>query len=199
MPDLPRQIRLAAGDYFMHGQAHRMRRVGLPGNVCRAALRLGSGLNTEMLRQRLASPILDWLARVRIIRPVPVLPPLWRTASRPRAIFFEHNSQHDSRDWPLPLSEMVAARELHAARGPALAFDLLRQPDGTHHLFLSWNHTLLDARGMDLLLSHLNASSDGNGAATKNLLNPNQRGWSLSGWWPNAKKAHGSVKWLNES
>ena len=52
---------------------------------------------------------------------------------------------------------------------------------------------------MDLLLSHLNASTETNGAASKNLLNPSQRGWSLAGWWPNAKKAHGSVKWLNES
>ena len=34
MPDLPRQIRLAPGDYFMHGQDCRMRQVGLPGNVC---------------------------------------------------------------------------------------------------------------------------------------------------------------------
>src|ERR1039458_6398810 len=125
MPDLPRQIRLAAGDYFMHGQDHRMRRVGLPGNVCCAALRLGSGLNTELLRQRLASPILDWLARIRIIRPVPVLPPLWRTSAKPRAIFFEHPRQTTNGDWPLPVPEVVAARELHAARGPALAFDLL--------------------------------------------------------------------------
>ena len=183
----------------MHGQDHRMRQVGLPGNVCHAALRLGKGLNTELLRQRLASPTLDWLARVRIIRPVPVLPPIWRTASRPRTILFEHSTQSASADWPLPLPQMVAARELHAARGPALAFDLLPQADGTHHLFLSWNHTLLDARGMDLLLSHLNASTETNGAANKNLLNPSQRGWSLAGWWPNAKKAHGSVKWLNES
>jgi hypothetical protein len=98
MPDLPRQIRLAAGDYFMHGQDHRMRQVGLRGNVCCAALRLGEGLNLELLRQRLASPALDWLARVRIIRPVPVFPPIWRTTSRPRAIFFEHNSPSGSGD-----------------------------------------------------------------------------------------------------
>jgi hypothetical protein len=199
MPDLPRQIRLAAGDYFMHGQDHRMRQVGLPGNLCYAALRLGNGLSTDLLRQRLASPSLDWLARVRIVRRAPMFAPVWRTASKPRTIFFDHSSQDGSEAWPLPLPSVVTARELHAARGPALAFDLLRQPDGTHHLFLSWNHTLLDARGLDLLLSHLNWNSVANGAATKDLLNPKQQGGSLSGWWRNAKMAHGSVKWLNES
>ena len=71
MPDLPRQIRLAAGDYFMHGQDDRMRRAGLPGNVCCAVIRLGTGLDMERLRQRIAtSPIMDWLARVRIVRPL---------------------------------------------------------------------------------------------------------------------------------
>ena len=124
---------------------------------------------------------------MRIIRPVPVLPPLWRTASKPRTIFFEHDSDNGSGEWPPPLPQMVAARELHAARGPALAFDLLRQRDGTHHLFLSWNHTLLDARGVELLLSHVNGASSMNGAATQNLVSPKQQGWNLTGWWPNAK------------
>jgi hypothetical protein len=38
MPDLPRQIRLAPGDYFMRGQNCRMRQAGLPGNVCGAVI-----------------------------------------------------------------------------------------------------------------------------------------------------------------
>ena len=59
MPDLPRQIRLAAGDYFMHGQDRRMRRAGMLGNVCRVALRLEAGLDVNLLRERVTvSPIL---------------------------------------------------------------------------------------------------------------------------------------------
>jgi hypothetical protein len=118
MPDLPRQIRLAAGDYFMHGQDRRMRRVGLPGNVCCAVIRLGTGLDMERLRQRIAtSPILDWLARARIIRPFPLLPPLWRTTARPRAVLYEHNDQNGGTDTPWSLPQVVVERELHAARG----------------------------------------------------------------------------------
>jgi len=201
MPDLPRQIRLAAGDYFMHGQDRRMRRVGLPGNVCCAVIRLGAGLDMERLRQRIAtSPIMDWLARVRIIRPLPLLPPLWRTTAKPRTVFYEHNNQNGGTETPWSLPQVVAERELHAARGPGLAFDVMRHADGTSHLYLSWNHTLLDARGLDLLLNHLNAGGATNGApAIQDLINPKQRGWDLSGWWPNAKRARGSVEWLRES
>ena len=52
MPDAPRQIRLAAGDYYMHGQDHKLRRAGLPGYICRVALRLEDGLDVDRLRRR---------------------------------------------------------------------------------------------------------------------------------------------------
>ena len=35
--------------------------------------------------------------------------------------------------------------------------------------------------------------------AVGNLINPKQLGWDLRGWWPNAKMAQGSLKWLHES
>ena len=116
MPDLPRQIRLAAGDCFMHGQDRRMRQVGLPGNVCCAVIKLGEGFDVERLRRRIAeSPVMDWLARVRIVRPIPLLPAQWRIATQPRRILFEHDNLNGgpaSMEAPPP---SVAARELHAA------------------------------------------------------------------------------------
>src|ERR1039457_5523136 len=146
MPDLPRQIRLAAGDYFMHGQDCRMRRVGLPGNVCCAVIRLGGGFDVERLRWRIAeSPIMDWLARARIFRPLPLLPPLWRTTAKPRAVLFEHHHQNGSANPPWPLPQVVAERELHAGRGPGLAFAGMRPPHGTSHPSLSCSPPYLSA------------------------------------------------------
>jgi hypothetical protein len=201
MPDLPRQIRLAPGDYFMHGQDLRMRQSGLPGNVCCAVIRLENGFDIDRLRRSLAdSPVLNWLARIRIVRTLPIVPALWRTADNPRDVLFEHNDKNGGPDnsWTLPPA--VAARELHAARGPGLAFDVVRQADGTSQLYLSWNHTLLDARGLDLLLNHLNAdTAEKRAAAVQNLIHPRQLKSDFAGWWPNVKMARGSVKWLNES
>src|SRR5258708_35739590 len=113
MPALPRQIRLAAGDYFMHAQDRRMRQLGLPGNVCSAALRLGKGLDVELLRRRVAaSPLLDWLARVRIVRPLGVLPPIWRTVPKPRTIFREHKETDVKGSGSGVLPPVIAGREL---------------------------------------------------------------------------------------
>lgn len=202
MPELPRQIRLAAGDYFMHGQDCRMRQAGLPGNVCCAIIKLGKGLDVERLRRRIAeSPLLDWMARTKIFRPLPALvPPLWRSAGEPQPLLFEHASEDGLADKPSLLPAVVAGRKLRAAHDPGLAFDLFRHPDGTSHLFLSWNHTHLDARGLDLLLSHLNSDGPGqNGAGGRNFVSPKQLGWNVAGWWPNVVQARGSVKWLHES
>src|SRR5580692_2127323 len=106
MPELPEQIRLAAGDYFMYGQDCRMRRAGLPGNVCCAVIRLGPGFDVERLRRRIAeSPIMNWLARARIFRPVPMIfPPLWRTRTNADQLLFEHANQNGvpERPWMLP-------------------------------------------------------------------------------------------------
>jgi hypothetical protein len=101
---------------------------------------------------------------------------------------------------PCALPAFVTQRKLHAARGLGLVFDVIRHADGTSHLFLSWNHTLLDARGLDLLLNHLNGDDSAkNVPSVQNFVSPNQLGWDLAGWWPNVLKARTSLKWLNES
>jgi len=200
MAELPRQIRLAAGDYFMHGQDRRIRQSGMQGNVCCAVIRLGSDLDIERLRHRITnSPMIDWLSRVRLVRPFPLFPPVWRATGEPKTIFFEHEDPNDDSDM-CSLPPQVAQHELRAERGPGVAFDLVRHADGTSHLYLSWNHTFLDARGLDFLLAHLNSNNDSNGAPKlQDFISSKQTGRREMGWWPNAKMAHGSMKWLTKS
>jgi hypothetical protein len=127
------------------------------------------------------------------------MPPLWSTLRRPRPLLYEHDDRNGS-EGPDLLPKAVPRRELHAGRGPALVFDLIRHADGTRHLVLSWNHSLLDARGMDLILNHLNAKNQQNGApGVRDLFHPLQGGWNPLGWFGCLVRAHGSVKWLNAS
>ena len=211
-----------------------MRRYGLPGNVCRVALRLDGGLDADLLRRRVAaSPILDWLARVRIVRSLPLVPPRWEAATEPKTIFHEHNgaSTNGAEPGSLPgrdvsprrptfagtgrlgeasLPELEAAvgslpasvtgRDLHAAEGPSLALDLVSHADGSKHLVISWNHALMDARGAEFILRHLNAGEGVKDApSVDNLINPAQQEWNLSKWWNNVKLARGSMAWLRKS
>lgn len=193
---------MAPGDFFMHGQDLRMRQAGLPGNACCAVLKLGAGFDIEILRRRIAaSPIMDWLARAQASRPLPAIFPMrWNLAKNPEPIFFEHTAEAGDADKPWFLPPVVTQRELHAERAPGLVFDIFRHADGTSHVFLSWNHTHLDARGLDLLLNHLNSDEPAKmEAALKGFVHPKQINSSLGQWWQSVKLARGSVKWLNES
>lgn len=180
-----------------------MRRAGLKGNVCHAILRLGPGLDVERLRRHItSSPILDWLARVRIRRPLPVVAPFWRAAAHPPQLFREHDDQCLPEKGPARLPQGFQEQDLLASRGPALAVTLARHPDKSSHLVLSWNHALMDARGADLLLHHLGSDNATNGGPTlENLINPKQRGLNLNpaGWWQNAKTAQSSIEWVRAS
>jgi hypothetical protein len=184
----------------MHGQDSRMRRAGLPGNVCRVALRLDGGLNTTLLRERvMASPMLDWLARVRITRPLPVFPPVWRAAAQSRPVLYEHDGE-EAADGPGKVPRAIMERDLHAGHGPALALDLARHADGTWHLVLSWNHALMDVRGAELVLRHLNMGGAARESPTmEDLISPDQRRSSFARWWRNVKCARGSMEWLRVS
>jgi hypothetical protein len=201
MPELPHQIRLGPGDCFMHGQDRRMRNVGLPGNICHAIHRLDPGLDVELLRQRIAtSPLIDWLSRVRITRPLRLLAPVWRAESGQRTIFRELNHADFNQSGEVSLPQVLAENELHAASGPSLAVSVVTHPDKSSHLVFSWNHALLDARGADLFLRHLFGRCTGNGTpGPEHLINPNQQSFNLASWWRNVNTARGSVEWLNTS
>lgn len=202
MSELPSQVAMAPGDFFMHGQDWRMRRAGLPGNACCAVLKLDAGFDAARLRRRIAaSPILNWLARAQASRPLPAIFPLrWKLARQPEPFFFEHTAEPGHADKPWFLPPVLARRELHAERAPGLVFDIFHHANGTSHLFLSWNHTHLDARGLDLLLHHLNADDPAKlEAALKDFIHPKQMRSGIRSWWESVGKARGSVKWLNES
>ena len=137
MPELPDQIAMAAGDYFMHGQDFRMRQAGLPGNACCAVIKLAPGFDSGLLRRRLAaSPIMNWLSRVQTSRVLPAIFPLrWKLAKHPEPVFFEHAAGGGEAAKPWFLPEVVARRKLHAGRAPGAIFDLFPHADGGGHLF----------------------------------------------------------------
>ena len=205
MPSFPSQFRLTGGDYFIHALDRRMRRAGLAGNVCRIVIRLEGRLDAEPLRERVAaSPIFNWLGRLRMIRLLPVLPPLWRAAARPVEVFHEHHGNGASGDVPANLPPALLERPMRAGGNPALALDLVSHRDGTAHLVFSWNHALLDVHGAEMLLRHLYVGEGAAGGLEDgDLVNPGQTSFSPLRQWRNfprrAMTARGSLALINKT
>jgi hypothetical protein len=202
MTELPGQIYFAPGDYFMYTEDLWMRRSGLEGNICCAVLQLDKGFDVERLRRRMKeSPLMNWLARARAVRPLPFLPPVWRASGTPGEIFFEHDEQGNEMETPWSPPKVVLQRQLRARCEPGVAFDVLHHADGTSHLFFSWNHTHLDASGVDFILHHLNTTTEADDAvALKNFIDPKQiKGLPISKWWERMGFAKTSWNWLEQS
>jgi len=113
--------------------------------------------------QRLAGaselPVLDWLARVRLTRPLPVLPPLWRHRRSP-ARFFSNTIIRMQRG----RAGMLPAAVLEPTctpPGPGLAFDWCDTPTGPAPVFPG---TCVDGCGGAELIWMASERGTGNGA-----------------------------------
>jgi hypothetical protein len=176
---------LTGGDYFLHAIDRRMRRTGLTGNTCHIALGLADSVSSEALRRRVASsPLFHWLARVRLARRLPFLPPCWRVAKRAADLVEEHQVSEGSAIGPAGLPSIVLERDLRPDRNPALLVSVVRQAHGGAQIVLSWNHALMDVRGAELLLRHLHADEAATASpALDELTDPNQASLRLVRHW----------------
>jgi len=180
-----------------------MRRVGLPGNTCRIVLRLERKPDTTRLRQCLvASPIFNWLGSAHMVRALPVFAPRWRTAAQPAVVFQEHPGDEASLNGAAGLPEAVLARVLRSDRSPAVALDLVCHADGAADLALSWNHSLMDVHGAELLLRHLHdsdAAEKAFEAADLHCSEQAEMGFSRlwHGHWRRLMLARGSLSLIN--
>ena len=112
--------------------------------VCRATSAARSsnwanGFDVERLRRRIAaSPIMDWLARARIFRPLPMLfPPLWRTSAKPKTNSFRAQRSKWRRGKSVVAAENC--RGTRTARRPRAGTGLRRDaPRGRHEPFVSF-------------------------------------------------------------
>lgn len=205
MSRLPCHLQLTGGDYFIHAIDRRMRRTGMAGNICRIVIRLEGGPDAERFRQRVAaSPVFDWLGCIRMKRRFPGFPPAWRTSSQRTGIFHEHTANGTAGDIPDSLPPALLERELRADRNPAIALDFVRHADGSAHLVFSWNHALLDVRGVEMLLRLLHTDNKtGNPPAAEDLVNPDQTRFNLLRRWLSLPRrmmtARGSLALINKT
>jgi len=205
MSTLPCRIQVTGGDYFIHAIDRRMRRTGMGGNICRIVIRLEGGPNAEQFRQRVAaSPVFSWLGCIRMKRRLPGVPPAWRSAAQPAEVFHEHTANGAANDIPNSLPPQLLGRELRADRSPAIALDFVQHMDGSALLVFSWNHALLDVRGVERLLRLLHADNQtGQPPAVEDVVNPDQTRFNLLRRWLSLPQrmmtARGSLALINKT
>lgn len=133
-----------------------------PANICRLVLHLNGYLNPVALMEAVRKTGLEnWLASARWSRPIPFFIPRWKANGSGNGFFIhEHKIAEDDRG-KLPLS--VLSGKVNPFTPPAFAFDLLHYPSGKSSLIFTWHHALMDARGAEMLITHIGMTGNGKG------------------------------------
>jgi len=157
-------VPLSGSDYFALALDHDMRRSGLAGNVCRLVVDLDGHLDAARLREAIdASGMEPWFANAAYSRRLPFIKPCWRRRGRARRLrIAEHVTppaprpgQPEGSDLSLPGGDLAIP-----SYPLTCCFDLVHRSTGRTSLVLTWHHGMMDARGAELLLSHINTPAE---------------------------------------
>jgi len=173
MSGFPHQLQLTGADYFILALDRQMRQGGMPGNVCRLVLDLDGALEAKALRAVVAqSETLNWIASLRMIRWLPFMSPRWRTngarGGLPVALRAGEAGAGGREEFNRPLGE------IRTGKAPGLNLELIGRPDGSTRLVLAWHHALMDVRGAEFLVRHIQDRAAGGAAVGTVAFNPDQ-------------------------
>ncbi len=160
--NIPSQIRLTGGDFFNLAMELGTARVKPPANICRLILHLDGYLSAGSLMEAVRNIGIDnWLANARWYRPIPFFTPKWKASEGVNGFLVHENriSEDDRRKLPL----FVLSRKVSPFTPPAFAFDLLQYASGKTSLVLTWHHSLMDARGAEMLAAYIGETVNGKG------------------------------------
>lgn len=159
---MPGHVRLTGGDFFNLAMELGTARPGPPANICRLVLHLDGYLSSGSLLEAIRKAgIENWLASARWSRPIPLFIPRWKANGNGNGFFIHENEMAEDHRGKLPHS--VLSRKVSPFTPPAFAFDLLHYPSGKTSLVLTWHHALMDARGAEMLTTHIGVTGNGKG------------------------------------
>lgn len=149
---LPHTLPLNGSDFFQVLLDKHHRQVGLQGNVSRFTLDLDGQPDAKALEQRInEDPYFRWLHQLRWKRRWLFQLPVWKKinkVARIRVGVYEYEE-------PSGLPSILWEQDIKPWKQAPYAIDLVYRSNGSSTLVFTWNHSLLDSRGAELLLRYL--------------------------------------------
>ncbi len=154
--DLPEKVILTGADCFHLVLDKHAKKHGAGGNVMRKIFYFTNTLSFKKIDDILkSSPVIYWLCNIKLVLPGLLSRPYWRYTDRGNEIILlEH---HAATEEEIP--EIILSRDITVESSRFIEADLVHYPSGGCAFILSWNHTLLDAKGTTLLFEHLDMLS----------------------------------------
>jgi len=158
---LPEKVRLTGSDCFhlvldKHAQNHLA-----GGNTTHIAFFFNSLPDAATIQKLLAaSPIIYWLSNIRLEKGRFFFNvPCWHFTDAGNQLQVTEHRHGQAGEMP----DAILQRDMPLDGNCFLACDLVHYPGNQSALILSWNHILMDGKGMGMLVQHLNDLYNGGG------------------------------------
>ncbi len=155
---LPRKVRLSGSDCFhlvLDKHAHRHT---AGSNVMRIVLCLEQPIDANWLKDILnRSPLVHWLCNIRLQAGAFFSTPYWIYTDKGNTLgCTEHRHPVNN-----GLPELLLQRDIPLYGNRFIECDLVHYPGQKQAIVISWNHILLDGKGIGMLVQHLNEVYEG--------------------------------------
>jgi hypothetical protein len=169
MPALPRKVILSGSDCFHLVLDKHAHKYGTGSNVMRIVFQSQEKVAAQQLSVQLnASPLVQWLCNIRLHSGGLFGRPYWEYTGGNQPIPFYEHQYGQAGELPATLLQ----RDLPLRQQHFIECDLVHYPDDTTAIVISWNHILLDGRGIGMLIQHLNELHEGQPARSVDILFP---------------------------
>lgn len=149
---LPDVLPLNGSDFFQVLLDKHHRTVGLQGNVSRFALDLAGHPDIEALEEYINhDAYFQWLHQLRWKRRWPFQLPVWKKKGAAARIKIGVHQSDEAKALPKALWQY----DIKPFSQAPYALDVVLRANGTSTLVFTWNHSLMDSRGAELLMRYL--------------------------------------------
>lgn len=165
---LPKKIFLSGADCFhlvldKHARKHRS-----GDNVMRIVFYFAEKIESGRIEATLnRSPLVHWLCNITIHTGLFLSRPYWKYKNEGRSIPITEHTHPAAYELP----EQLLNRDIPINAPCFIECDIVRYPSGASVLVFSWNHILMDGRGISMFVNHLN-ELEGNAVGSWNVLFP---------------------------
>jgi hypothetical protein len=156
---LPEKVYLTGSDCFHLVLDKHAKKYQSGGNVMRIVFSIDHAIDPEQLKTVFAqSPIIHWLCNIQL-KPGSVFGrPYWSYSDKGNNIVIQEH-RHDAYN---EIPGIVLQRDIPIEGERFIECDIVRYPDNRSLVVISWNHILIDGRGIGMLIHHLNEVTAGN-------------------------------------
>ncbi len=148
----PEKVILSGADCFHLVLDKHAKKHGAGGNVMRKVFYFDSSLSFQKIDSILkSSPVVHWLCNIKLVHGTLFQLPYWKyTGLQNEIIVLEHHATVEKE-----IPNAIMSRDITMESDRFIEADLIHYASGGTAFVLSWNHILLDAKGITLLFEHL--------------------------------------------